>query len=247
MRSKSAVGHQIRVALKRIGTLGIGWEGCKRVTKGAGGERRKRIREKGKERGKVSGSRVISPSQHRPLNSTPLVETKSDTRKAKLLQMHKPFSIRLLSTLSRLYRCFPLRLLTPPFHSKFATPWASFSFSAASFDSCSFQLPTYTHCQSTLFIAKTSFRNPLFLFFFLLVLSSPLPLSLALSLPPFLLSFFFMHCSRMFHFLVSVHFFLFLYIRKSPVPGFFSITLFLIEHRLWHALSWRATARLPAI
>ena len=29
-------------------------------------------------------------SQHRPLDSTPLVETKSDTRKAKLLQMHKP-------------------------------------------------------------------------------------------------------------------------------------------------------------
>lgn len=71
------------------------------------------MREKEKEKGKVSSSRVISPSQHRPLNSTPLVETKSDTRKAKLLQMHKPFSIRPLSTLSRLYRCSLLRLLTP--------------------------------------------------------------------------------------------------------------------------------------
>lgn len=47
MRSKSAVGHQIRVALKRIGTLGIGWESCKRVTKGAGGERRKRKGKRG--------------------------------------------------------------------------------------------------------------------------------------------------------------------------------------------------------
>lgn len=215
MQSKSAVGHQIRVALKRVGALGTGWEGCKRVTKGAGGEGRNRMRRKEKERGKVSGSRVISPRQHRPLNSTPLVETKSDTRKAKLLQMHKPFSIRPLSTspVASLFRLFTL-------YSEFATSWSSSSFSAASFDSCSFHLPTYT--QSTLFIAKTPFCNSPFLFFFLLV---PAISSLFLSLLSF---FFFMHRSRMFHCLVSVLFFLpFSTSEKPPAPGF---TLFPIEH-----------------
>lgn len=133
----------------------------------------------------VSGSRVISPNQHRPLNSTSLVETKSDTRKAKLLQMHKPFSVRSLSALSLLYRCFPLRLLTPlPLSFGVCNPpRASSSFSVASFDSCSFQLPTYT--QSTLFIAKTSFC----LFLFLLVhpfLSFSFPLCFSLSFSSFL-------------------------------------------------------------
>lgn len=90
------------------------------------GERRERERE----RGTVPSSRVISPSQHRPLNSTPLVETKSDTRKAKLLQMHKPSSVRPLST--TLFPPTPALLsfslflsLLPPRHSEFATPRAT--------------------------------------------------------------------------------------------------------------------------
>lgn len=72
IRSKSAVGHQIRIALKRIGVLGMEWEGCKRVTKGAGGERRKRMRVKEKERGKVSGlsSHFSEPTQTSQLDAT---------------------------------------------------------------------------------------------------------------------------------------------------------------------------------
>lgn len=53
-------------------------------------------------------TRLISPSQHRPLDSTPLVETKSDTRKAKLLQMHKP-------PLLRPFLCFLFYPTTGPF------------------------------------------------------------------------------------------------------------------------------------
>lgn len=69
-----------------------------------------------RERGKIPGSRVISPSQHRPLNSTPLVETKSDTRKAKLLQMHKPSSVHPPFP-------YPPSLFVSLFpHSEFATP-----------------------------------------------------------------------------------------------------------------------------
>lgn len=192
-----------------------------------------REEEKEKGRGEVSGSRVISPSQHRPLNSTPLVETKSDTRKAKLLQMHKPFSIRpppLHLPSPAHTAAFPLRLLShphphPPLRS-LQSPRASSSFSAASFDSCSFQLPTYT--QSTLFIAKMSFCNSPFLFLYLLSLPSLFllfPLSPLLSLSPL---FFFFLCVVQGHSTVLFSLFLsFSTSEKSPAPDFFSITLFL--------------------
>lgn len=203
----------------------------------------------GEERGKVSGSRVISPSQHRPLNSTPLVETKSDTRKAKLLQMHKPSSVRPISILFRSYQLLslppysPTRSLQPPSVLVALGRLFLFSLSTLSpFDSCSFQLPTYT--QSTLFIAKTSFCNSSFLFLFLSILSIFL---LCVSLFFFLS--FFIRCSRTLHFLVNVLFFpLFFRIRENPCAlGFFSITPFPIERYPLHALSSRAAVRLPII
>lgn len=76
MQSKSAVGHQIKVALKRIGALGKAAprrEGCKRATKGTnGGERRKRMREQEKERGKGFGlsSHFSEPTQTSQLDAT---------------------------------------------------------------------------------------------------------------------------------------------------------------------------------
>lgn len=197
---------------------------------------RKRMEEKGGERGKVSGSRVISPSQHRPLNSTPLVETKSDTRKAKLLQMHKPFSIHpLLSILS---------------HTA-ASPFVSLSH--PSFGVCNplsillvfrrlfrLLLLSVTHLYSVsqpFFIAKMSFCNSPFLFLFLLILpfhflSVCLVVSLSLSL-----SFSSFHVSFKDVPLFLVFFFPpFLYIRETSLPDLLSITLFPIEHCPSHTL-----------
>jgi len=143
--------------------------------------------------------------------------------------MHKSFSIRPLSTLSRVYHCFPLRLFTlHPSYLEFATPWASSSFSATSFDSCSFQLThLYSvnpfHCENV--VLQFTFPLPLpscrpsFLFLsisFLCFFVVSLFVSLPLFLPPFplLLSFFFMHRSRTFYLLAFSFFSLSLHQRN---------------------------------
>lgn len=199
----------------------------------------------------MRGSRVISPSQHRPLNSTPLVETKSDTRKAKLLQMHKPSCVHPLSALCRPHGLFSPRLLIPPLGS-LQPPNALPSFpvavsSSLSFDSCSFQLPTYT--QSTLFIAKTSFCN------------SPSPPTIRLGLPfslcssslsgplRVLLLFSSMRGSRTLHFLVGV-----LFLLPPPALEEASRSSLLFYHSIpdralpvARSSTRRAAARLPTI
>lgn len=179
-----------------------------------------REEEKEKGRGEVSGSRVISPSQHRPLNSTPLVETKSDTRKAKLLQMHKPFSIRPPpppSTLSRPHRCFSP---SPPFPPpppppfgvcnlperppRFPPPLSTLApFSYPLILSQPFSL---RKCRSAIHLSPSS-TFLAFLPFSFYFLCFPYCLFLYFS------SFFFMRRTRTFHRLV-LFFPLFLYIRK---------------------------------
>lgn len=206
-------------------------------------ERRKRMREEEKEkgRGEVSGSRVISPSQHRPLNSTPLVETKSDTRKAKLLQMHKPFSIRPppLSTLSRPHRCFsPSPPFPPPFGvcnlperpPRFPPPLSTLApFSYPLILSQPFSL---RKCRSAIHLSSSStFLSFLPLSFYFLCFPYCLFLSIFL--------FFFMRRSRTFHRLV-LFFPPFLYIRKISRSRF--LFYYSIEHCPSCALFRRATA-----
>lgn len=182
--------------------------------------------EKGKEekegRDRFRALESFSPSQHRPLNSTPLVETKSDTRKAKLLQMYKPSSVRFLSLPSLAHTDFSLFVsLFPPLGS-LQPPERPFlvsrrRFLVPSFDFCSFQLLTYT--QSTLFIAKTSFCNSPFPLpsssvsrFF----SAPLAGPLCAFLP-------FFPCSRTFHFLVSDLFSPLSQHQRKLLPSFLSL------------------------
>lgn len=175
------------------------------------------MRKKEKERGKVSGSRVISLSQHRPLNSTPLVETKSDTRKAKLLQMHKPFSIRPplyplplpLSSVSLL----PIRSLQPPDRPpRFPPPLSTLApFSYPLILSQPFSLRKR---RSAIHLSSSS--SFLFLLF-------PLSFSLYFSFLCVVQG-----CSIA---LLAFSFFLpSSTSEKPPAPGFFSITLFPIEH-----------------
>lgn len=122
--------------------------------------------------------------------STPLVETKSDTRKAKLLQMHKLPLSSSYSTPPRSrasYLAF-LPLSLHPLLSFF--PWRVLQGLLLLFHP-----PT-----STLSIAKTSFRNLLFPFFLLpphQCFNSPLPsttytlhATLSVSSPPFCGSFY---------------------------------------------------------
>lgn len=163
--------------------------------------------------------------------------------------MHKPFSIRPLSTLPRLYRCFPLRLLTPsPLRSlqsperppRFPPPLSTLApFSYPLILSQPFSL---RKCRSAIHLSfSSSFLSFLLLPFHFLSVSLVVCLSLSLSLlssflcvqgrSTFLFSFFFPSSTS----------------EKLPAPDFFSITLFPIEHYPSHALSRRATARLPAI
>lgn len=206
------------------------------------------MREKEKERGKVSGFRVISPSQHRPLNSTPLVETESDTRKAKLLQMHKPFYSPFLSTLSRLYRCFPLHLLTPSSLRGVCNPPSVLFvfrrlFRLLLLSATHLYSVNPFHCENVVL----QFTFPLLLPLFLLILPSlflsifsVFLLSFSLHFPSFYVSFKDVPLSRSFFLPSSTS-------EKPPAPDFFSITLFPIESRPSHALSRKATARLPTI
>lgn len=141
--------------------------------------------------------------------------------------MHKPSSVRSLSTPYRPYQLLSLppysstRILQPPERP----PRSRSPLSRSSFDSCSFQLPTYT--QSTLFIAKTSFCNSSFLFLFFFY-----PFHFPSVFLSFLFLSFFIRRSRTLHFLVNVPFFSrFSGIRDNPYAlGFFSITPFPIEH-----------------
>lgn len=179
------------------------------------------MREKEKERGKVSGFRVISPSQHRPLNSTPLVETKSDTRKAKLLQMHKPFysppiyplpPVPLLSPSSS-YPFFASRSLQSPERPlRFPPPLSTLApFSYPLILSQPFSL---RKCRSAIHLSSSS---------------SSLPSYPSFSFPFHFLCFFcylflsifllFMYRSRTFHFLV-LFFSPFLYIRETSRSRF---------------------------
>lgn len=95
--------------------------------------------EKGKEekegRDRFPALESFSPSQHRPLNSTPLVETKSDTRKAKLLQMHKPSSVRSLSLPSLAHTDFSLFASLFPHLAVYNPPSGLSSFLVAAFSS----------------------------------------------------------------------------------------------------------------